>query len=353
MIVSVRGLHFTYPGGESPVLRDLDFEIREGEIFGFLGPNGSGKTTTQKLLVRVLFGYEGQVEIFGQDLRSLGHEYYNRVGVCFEIPNLYDKLTAEENLEFYRDFFDGETDGPAELLERMNLPVGDRRRVGQFSKGMRMRLVLARSLLNRPRLWFLDEPTTGQDPRQAVLIRELIREPEAVFWVFVFPVLLALALGLAFRSRGAEELAVGVQQGPEAEWCQAVLDEAPGLRAELFDEEQARMSLRSGNVALVVVPGESWTYWFDPTRQESRLAKLAVDDVLQTAAGRQAAALVVAQDAKHHLRGDGEELAPVVIGVPLPDQLHEGFVHQGRRLEGQGVGAVTILPAEVRQRGSD
>lgn len=176
MILQVKGLSYEYPGAENPAVCDLDFDIREGEIFGFLGPNGSGKSTTQKLLTRILVGYGGEVSVFGEDLRTLGNDYYNRIGVCFEFPNLYYKLTAEENLNFYREFFDVPTDLPREALERLDLPVGDRRTVGKFSKGMRMRVVLARSLLNRPELWFLDEPTAGQDPEHSVQIRKLIRE---------------------------------------------------------------------------------------------------------------------------------------------------------------------------------
>jgi fluoroquinolone transport system ATP-binding protein len=178
-VLRVRELGYHYPGSLGPVLRGLDFEIREGEIFGFLGPNGSGKSTTQKLLTRILSGYQGEVEVFGSDLRATGDDFYNRIGVCFEFPNLYEKLTAEENLEFYRGFFEVPTEEPAELLERLDLPVGDRRSVAQYSKGMKMRLVVARSLLNRPRFWFLDEPTAGQDPEHAVQVRELIREKAA------------------------------------------------------------------------------------------------------------------------------------------------------------------------------
>jgi fluoroquinolone transport system ATP-binding protein len=178
-ILRVRGLTYHYPGSLGPVLRGLDFEIQEGEIFGFLGPNGSGKSTTQKLLTRILPGYRGEVEIFGRGLSAMSHDFYNRIGVCFEFPNLYEKLTAEENLEFYRGFFDVPTEKPAELLERLDLPVGDRRSVAQYSKGMKMRLVVARSLMNRPSFWFLDEPTAGQDPEHAVQVRELIRERAA------------------------------------------------------------------------------------------------------------------------------------------------------------------------------
>jgi fluoroquinolone transport system ATP-binding protein len=178
-ILRVGDLAYRYPGSLGPVLRGLDFEIREGEIFGFLGPNASGKSTTQKLLTRILPGYQGEVEIFGCDLRGMGDDFYNRIGVCFEFPNLYEKLTAEENLEFYGGFFDVPTEKPSELLKRLDLPVGDRRSVAQYSKGMKMRLVVARSLMNRPSFWFLDEPTAGQDPEHAVQVRELIREKAA------------------------------------------------------------------------------------------------------------------------------------------------------------------------------
>jgi fluoroquinolone transport system ATP-binding protein len=176
IILQARALGFSYPKASRPAIRGLDFHVEEGEVFGFLGPNGSGKSTTQKVLTRILHGYHGEVEVGGRNLREQGAAYYNAIGVCFEFPNLYGKLTAEENLEFYRAFFDSPTADPRGILERLDLPVGDRRPVSQYSKGMKMRLVLARSLLNRPRLWFLDEPTTGQDPQHAVLIRRLIRE---------------------------------------------------------------------------------------------------------------------------------------------------------------------------------
>jgi fluoroquinolone transport system ATP-binding protein len=177
--LEVRGLRYAYPGTTKPVLEDLDFDIGPGEIFGFLGPNGSGKSTTQKLLTRILVGWSGEARVLGRDLRTASADYFNHIGVCFEFPNLYEKLTAEENLEFYRGFFDVPTDSAADLLARLDLPPGDRRPVGQYSRGMKMRVVIARSLLNRPRFWFLDEPTAGQDPQHAVLVRDLIRERAA------------------------------------------------------------------------------------------------------------------------------------------------------------------------------
>jgi ABC-type multidrug transport system permease subunit len=116
--------------------------------------------------------------------------------------------------------------------------------------------------------------------------RELYREPEALFWVFVFPVLLALALGIAFRTRGPEELSVGVQHGDGAEAIERALTEAGGFRPTLLDPEEARQRLRTGRASLVVIPGEPVTYWYDPTRQESEAARRAVDDALQRDAGR-------------------------------------------------------------------
>ena len=115
---------------------------------------------------------------------------------------------------------------------------------------------------------------------------EFLREPEAIFCVFVFPVLLALGLGIAFRNRPAESLRIVVERGPDAIALVETLDESPELRAQLLEPAEARNRLRTGKVALVVVPGDPATYLYDPARSESRLARLLVDDALQRAAGR-------------------------------------------------------------------
>ncbi|MEE8191492.1 MAG: ABC transporter permease [Gemmatimonadales bacterium] len=117
-------------------------------------------------------------------------------------------------------------------------------------------------------------------------VLEFIREPEAIFWVFVFPVLLALGLGIAFRNRPVESLRIAVQEGPGAAELAAKLDSFPDLRARLMDPDEASNELRTGKLTLVVVPGDTVTYVFDPTRSESQLARRVVDDAVQRAAGR-------------------------------------------------------------------
>jgi len=115
---------------------------------------------------------------------------------------------------------------------------------------------------------------------------EFVREPEAIFWVLVFPVLLSLALGIAFRAKVPEPLAIAVCAGPAAEEAARVLATDAGLRPKVLPEDEARLGLRTGKLALVVIPGDTITYWFDPARDESRVARLAADAVLQRGAGR-------------------------------------------------------------------
>ncbi len=148
-------------------------------------------------------------------------------------------------------------------------------------------------------------------------LMEFIREPEAIFWVFVFPVLLALGLGIAFRSRPAQPLRIAVQQGSGAAALAQALDRAPELTARLLAPETARNDLRTGKLALVVVPGDSVTYIYDPTRNDSRLARRLVDDAVQRAAGR-ADPLAVGE---RHLTEPGSRyidfLIPGLLGLNL------------------------------------
>jgi len=176
MVIEVRDLSFTYPGAHRPALKNISFGINRGEIFGFLGPSGAGKSTTQKVLNGLLRNYRGSVMVNGTELTTAPRSFYEQIGVAFEFPNLYQKLTAVENLRLFASFYKSETRDPDELLEMTGLG-GDRdTRVGAFSKGMKMRLNFARALLNRPEILFLDEPTAGLDPGNARKMKDIIMD---------------------------------------------------------------------------------------------------------------------------------------------------------------------------------
>lgn len=174
-MITVKDLSFTYAKAQAPALKGLNFAVEQGEIFGFLGPSGAGKSTTQKILIGLLQRYQGEIQVLGQNLKSWGPDYYERVGVSFELPNHFHKLTALENLSYYRTLYSRTTLKPQEVLEKVGLGEDGKMPVGQFSKGMKARLNVARSLINDPVLLFLDEPTSGLDPVNARRIKDLIQ----------------------------------------------------------------------------------------------------------------------------------------------------------------------------------
>ncbi|OCB46060.1 ATP-binding protein [Mycobacterium malmoense] len=178
-VIEVCGATFTYPGAAEPALRGLDFFVRRGEIFGFLGPSGAGKSTTQRLLIGLLRGHGGRIAVWGRDPRDWGPDYYERIGVSFELPNHYQKLTGLENLRFFASLYSGATADPMRLLAAVGLADDAHTRVGKYSKGMQMRLTFARALINDPELLFLDEPTSGLDPVNARAVKEMIASLKA------------------------------------------------------------------------------------------------------------------------------------------------------------------------------
>ncbi len=172
-MINVKNLTYTYPGTSTETLHGLNFEIAEGEIFGFLGPSGAGKSTTQNILIGLLKEYGGNIEVMGQEVSAWGQNYYEQLGVSFELPNHYLKLTALENLNHFGSLYSGETLDALEVLEWVGLKDEADKRVAEYSKGMKVRLNVARSMLHKPKVLFLDEPTNGLDPVNARNIKDL------------------------------------------------------------------------------------------------------------------------------------------------------------------------------------
>jgi fluoroquinolone transport system ATP-binding protein len=175
-MISVNNLIFRYNFESTDVIRNISFQINKGEIFGFLGPSGAGKSTAQKILTGQLKTYAGSVKIEGKEIRLAERNLYNRIGVAFEFPNLYDKLTAVENLKLFGSFYSTNIVDPEVLLKMVNLFDDRKTLVGSFSKGMKMRLNFARSIMHNPDLLFLDEPTSGLDPVNARMVKDIICE---------------------------------------------------------------------------------------------------------------------------------------------------------------------------------
>lgn len=174
-MIKVSNLRYRYPKNSDYTVKGIDFEIHKGEIFGFLGPSGAGKSTTQKLLIKLLRDFEGEIEYCGRPLKSYNDEFYQDIGVSFEMPISFSKLTAMENLDFFKQLY-CKTIDVEPLLKRIGLWDDRDKKAGEYSKGMKIRLNFVRALLNNPKMLFLDEPTNGLDPVNARIMKDIILE---------------------------------------------------------------------------------------------------------------------------------------------------------------------------------
>lgn len=173
-MIQVKDLEYHY--GATRAVQGISFDVAEGEILGFLGPNGAGKTTTVNILTGLLPPRKGEVMIFGKELTRNTRKIQARIGVSFENTNLYEQMTAEENIKFFARLFGMRRFDPADLLKKVGLEGKEKDRVESYSKGMKQRLMIARTLVNTPDILFLDEPTEGLDPVSAETIRRIILE---------------------------------------------------------------------------------------------------------------------------------------------------------------------------------
>ena len=166
----------TYWYGELVAVDHINFSVAQGEILGFLGPNGAGKTTTVKMLTGQLRPKEGRAVLLGMDIANNTERVQAEMGVCFEDTNLYERMSALENLNLFARLFGIQSFDAYALLKRVGLAGREKDRVEKYSKGMKQRLMVARSLVSRPQILFLDEPTTGLDPVSSEAIRNIILE---------------------------------------------------------------------------------------------------------------------------------------------------------------------------------
>ena len=168
--------NLTYRYGNLVAVDHISFEVEEGEILGFLGPNGAGKTTTVKMLTGQLRPQEGNAILLGRDIVKETQAIRSQIGVCFEQTNLYEQMSAMENLLLFSELFGVNGFDAYALLKRVGLNGREKDKVSSYSKGMKQRLMVARSLVNRPKIIFMDEPTAGLDPVSSEAIGKIILE---------------------------------------------------------------------------------------------------------------------------------------------------------------------------------
>lgn len=172
----LKAAQLTKTFGNVKALDHCDLEIRKGEIFGYLGPSGAGKTTTIKLLTGQLHSDSGQITVFGKD--PFSPDIKRQIGIMSDMSGLYEKMTVYENLDIFSDIY-GIRDKKnmiKKALQAVDLLGSAKKKVEKLSKGMKQRLVFARTIIHSPSLLFLDEPTANLDPATADEIRELIKK---------------------------------------------------------------------------------------------------------------------------------------------------------------------------------
>ncbi len=166
--------HIRHNYGDKTVLKDINFEIEKGEIFGLLGPSGAGKTTIIKILTGQLIASEGESYLLDKNSAKLSGADYNNIGIMMDNFGLYERLSCYDNLKFFCKISGVSVAQIEEVLDKVGLKSAGKTAVSDLSKGMRNRMLLARAILSNPKVLFLDEPTSGLDPKTTKEIHQLI-----------------------------------------------------------------------------------------------------------------------------------------------------------------------------------
>ncbi len=173
--IEVKHLTFSYDGKVNAV-DDISFDVEQSEVFGFLGPSGAGKSTTIKLLTRLLVPKTDRIFVLGQDMAKADYKFMRKIGIAFENDVLYPELTGFENLYFHGKLYGIRKQEIEEVMRMLDILDARDKPASQYSKGMKTRLVLARALVTKPQILFLDEPTSGMDPDIASYVRKVLKE---------------------------------------------------------------------------------------------------------------------------------------------------------------------------------
>ena len=168
--------HLTKTIGGKTLVNDVNIHMKKGEIYGFLGSNGAGKTTVMKMITNLWKPTEGMIEIFGKTLTPQSYEVLKRMGSIIEFPTFYEHMTGYENLKLHSEYMGYYNHGSIEnALDMLDLTDAAKKPVKNYSLGMKERLGIARAILCKPELLILDEPTNGLDPAGMKQIRELLK----------------------------------------------------------------------------------------------------------------------------------------------------------------------------------
>lgn len=174
-VIAISGLWMNYT--DRMVLRGIDLKVYRGQIIGYIGPNGAGKSTTVKIMLGLVEGYNGKVEIFGRDIADGDVSYKKRIGYVPEVAELYDSLTAREYLTFVGELYGMERSDvdykAGKLMDLLGLEKAYDSRIATFSKGMKQKVLLISSMLHDPDILFLDEPLSGLDANSVMVVKEI------------------------------------------------------------------------------------------------------------------------------------------------------------------------------------
>lgn len=260
-MIQVSNLSFSYT--KKSFISDMNFSVSTGEIFGFLGPSGAGKSTLQKILIGMLTTYQGSVRVNGTECKERTKSFYEDIGVDFEFSTMYEKLTARENLEFFRALYQKKGQPINTLLEMVGLEQDADKRVSEYSKGMKSRLNFIKALLHDPVLLCLDEPTSGLDPTNSRMMKNLI---------------------LAERAKGKTILLTTHNMQDAAELCDRVAFIVGGKICALDSPHNLIMSRGAATVTYTWLDnGEhSISYPLNQISSDEQLRKLIAENRLQS-----------------------------------------------------------------------